>query len=632
MSSPTSPVSVQVSRKWPLWFWILIPLVPILFLGIMHQFEHRSALSEDWHVISAYHLDSNAEAPPAVDSDLNNQWQPISMPHEELGDWRKPTSAWLRIPLPKEQATSSKDWMLLIPSPMNANYSLWLSNVRFARAGHHDSTGVSMPKNPVIFEFSSLALKDGDREIYLRITRDFGGVNLNGIYLGPADALRDHADHVIFIKKTLIRAILIMMAGMAFAMFFIHLIRREHTTIYGWYALGLFVWLIHILNSQHETAVFGSLWFWYRVTYVTLAAYAIVALVFINRLIKHPQNRIETVLLLLFSIGAIFIIADPLGPESTLRFKTMLWTPATIAVGLYMLLRLGIGARRNPQKQVLALLVVTFLGVCVGIRDYLYNDLQLLPGGMLYLRHATGLILVIYSFVMIWRFAQEDREYRPTNPHPSNSTIPSSNQSAFLHSQSRLLQQEHDALERQLQQAMLDAEPSETTTKFNNNMQAARLDLQLIRDMMQSKEGSETGSLLQGMQLRLYKTALNQGIQLNWNTPLITDHRFLEGHFEFAVTRFIQTAMLDALAFTQLNSLSVPTNIDSTPGSASITVTIEAYFTEPSSTYFTKRAQMEAAARDLKGRLEFESSPGLHKVILYWDAPLGSPIRKTSPL
>ena len=121
MSSPTSPASMQVPRKWPLWFWILIPLVPILFLGIMHQFEHRSALSEDWHVISAYHLDSNAEAPPAVDSDLNNQWQPISMPHEELGDWMKPTSAWLRIPLPKEQANSSKDWMLLIPSPMNAN-------------------------------------------------------------------------------------------------------------------------------------------------------------------------------------------------------------------------------------------------------------------------------------------------------------------------------------------------------------------------------------------------------------------------------------------------------------------------------------------------------------------------------
>ena len=626
MSSPTSPASAQVSRKWPLWFWVLTPLVPVLFLGLMHQFEHRSALNEDWHVMSAYYLDSNAEAPPAVDSDSTNQWQPISMPREELGDWREPASAWLRIALPKGQTNSSNDWMLLIPSPINANYSLWLSDVRFARAGHHKSTGVSMPKNPVVFEFSSLALRDGDREIYLRITSGFGGVNPNGIYLGPADALRGHAEHSIFIKKTLIRAILIMMAGMAFAMFLIHLLRREHTTIYGWYALGVFVWYIHMLNGQHETAVFGNLWFWYRVTYVTMAAYAIVALIFINRLIKHPQKRIETLLLLLFSIGAILILADPLGPESTLRFKSILWTPATIALSLYMLLRLGIGVRRNPHNQVLALLVVTFLGVCVGIRDYLYNDLQLLPGGMLYLRHATGLIMVTYSFVMIWRFAQEDREYSLANSHPSNSTIPTNNQSAPLPSQNRLLQQEHDALERQLQQAMLDAEPSETTTKFNNNMQAARLDLQLIRDMMKSNEESETGSLLKDMQLRLYQTANNQGIQLDWSTPLITDQRFLEDNFEFAVARFIQTATLDALAFTELKGLSVHTNIENTPSNASMTITIKAYFTEPSATYFTKRAQMGAAARDLKGHLEFESSPGLHKVVLHWDAPPGSPI------
>jgi len=630
---------------WPLWFWLLTLLAPVVFLGLMHKAESRSALGAQWRVTDANYILSHDQFPPEPDSD----WQPIVMPTlatgipqdtvavplETIGDWKGPVSVWFRIGLPKTESDALANWILLVPRPNNTSYSLWLSGVRFAGVGDHDDKSTtSMPSNPVSLEFPELALRDGERFVYLRASKALGGINPNNIYLGPADKLRSYADHAIFVKKTLIRIILLMMGFMAAVTFLIHLLRRKHTKLYGWYALATTVWFIHTLHDQIESANFGSAWFWTRTTYVTLAAYVILGIVFVNRLTSQPQIRVERILLAGLVAGSVFILIDPVGVVGILKFNAYLWIPAIIAGGVYMLVRLARGVRKHPDTANLLLLAATFLGVCVGVRDYLYNNLQLVPGGMLYLRHAAGLNLVAYSFVMVRRFALETTHIsNPSNEaKQADVAYPETRTEANLRdpnnstdTQRLLLQQEHDELENQLQQAVLNIEPTEGTTQFNNTMRAARYDLQLIRDMIDRGESTAPGKLLISVQDRLERSAEHQHVPLIWVKPLVDNVRFIANNYEFALARFIQTATLEALAFHEVTQVSLSTDetSDKANSGETLMIRVEANFATQPRAEFLKRAQMEAAARTLNGVLSFTESETSRGIELRWQALTG---------
>ena len=609
-------LSLARRQRWPLWFWVLTILAPVIFIGLMQKLEGRSTLGDRWHVTSAEYLSSDEIVPPTVNPGSQVAWQPVTMPQKTTGDPFEPASGWLRIAIPQTDASSTSEWMLFVPEPNNANYSLWASGVRFARTGNYATDNISMPKNPVSLEFPQLALRDGDTHVYLHITNELGGIDLNRIYLGPTEALRAYSDHATFVKKTLIRAILLMMGVMAMAMFMIHLLRRAHTSLYGWYTLGVAVWFAHILQTQHESASFGSAWFWYRVIYVTLPMYVAVGIVFVNRLTERPQPKLELAVLLVMVLGSAYILIDPLGVPGLLYFNSVFWIPAIIVGGLYMMVRLITGAGNNPNTHTLLLLAATFLSICVGIRDYLHNNLQIASEGMLYTRHAAGLVLVAYSFVMIRLFAESDILVQ--KPADKNASTTSSKDRTIspAESQRLVLQQEHNALERQLQKAVLTIEPTEGSLQFNQGIRAARFELQLIRDIMDHDPDAVPGALLDQLQIRISQWATEQPVPLIWETPLIDDSRYLAGIQEVALARFLQTVMLEIFSMSAVTSIKA----FSASQRATMVVTIDTFLENPASAVFVKRAQMEAAARDLNGLLVFTPEEQKTRITLSWES------------
>jgi len=539
IGSDQRPTTYSGNKKWPLWFWAACLFAPLIFIGGMSQIENQHELDEQYRLNTARYVASNAATPPADSAN----WQQIDLAGR-LGPNDSPTSIWLRIKLPATNSAEHR-WMLFMPNPRSTNVSLWLDNLRYEGAGAHHSPPLTMPRNPVSLPFSALALPKNDRELFLHLSRDSGGVPVSELYLGPYNELEDYVAQSVFAKQSLLRAILVMMMVMAFITLIIHFMQREETSIYGWWTIALGVALLYTAHSQLEQVSFGSLWFWWGTTYVTLALFTVSNAIFVNRLIGSPQPVVERVFVAVLIAGSAFILSDPFGPERQSYFVSLFWIPCTLAVGLYVFARLWRSAMRMADKDVLLLLATTFVGICVGVRDFLYNDLGVVSGSMLYMRHCTGLMVVAYSFVMISRFSRLPRSHRKTLGNPDAHTNPLLTIDGALDHRS-LLEQEHNAIEAQLQEAILHFEPSEETSQLSTNLRAARHDLQLIRDSIMRADEGKT-DVIANMQQRLSQSAQRQSTPFIWLTPHQDPLWPQDAHHELAIARFLQTAIVEAM-------------------------------------------------------------------------------------
>ncbi|MFK7915004.1 MAG: hypothetical protein AB8B93_13895 [Pseudomonadales bacterium] len=593
------------SKRFPLWFWLLWAILTTAFFGFMQTSERGALPDPQWQLNSAEVLFSDDVYPPAADA----EWQTVALPFVKAPADQTEVIAWMRLEVPATAAGAPLT--LAIPSPNFSRYSLWRNGREIDQRGMEPER-VSLLRLPIAFAIppESPNTAAPQSALYLRINSQDPSAYWQPMLLGPTAALQDYQANAEFMQQTLVRTIMAMMAVMSFLMAIIHRMRFRKETVYGWYALGMFAWLLHTGQGQLQTAPFAGLSFWLALGYVTLPTFVVLSAIFTNRVIDRPQPRVERALLVGLLLGAAYIFYRGGTDDSLGRFLTVFWIPATIVTGMYNLTRMIQAARHNYAPDVLVLLAATAVVLVVGVRDYLYNNLGLIAGSTLYLKYAAGLVLVVFSFVLIRRFSNA-----LTRAEQTNTALQAQQQSSNPDSGAdyrRVLLAEHHLLEAQIDQLLDSVASSEKLDSVRQSLNAARDDMQLITDALAAPE-HPAQHLLTSLAQRLQLQAKQHQSKLHWDKQSQNTGAHLKPHQLLSLARFIQMSSREAFATHATIKIVTKNNGDQHQ------FILTATGPQDPDSVFKRRLQYARMAAELEGQVRFRSVPGGCEISLLWE-------------
>lgn len=586
----TRAASTPMTPREHLVFWSACLLASTLFFVLMYAAESQYELNPRWSVDTLDIIESDAPTPPGADA----PWRHVELPHYDPSSdtsRRQHYEGWLRIALPDAYRSDQGPWLLANAKPVGVRYGLWLDG-RAIDPGAAETTR-HRPTNPRTFALPAAA-DDPARYIHLRVTRLQNVLAVGRMMLGPRAEVSTHAAPVTFMQRTFTRALMAMMAIMCFLMAVIHFLERRRDTVYGWYAIAMSAWLLHIGHSQLEVLPFGDAKLWGHLTLVTLAGFVFTAAVFNNRVIRRPMPVVEWSLLVFGAAGTAYFVAGALMDWNVEPLNRALWIPLIICVGVYMVVRLGNAASKTNDPDLLVLLAGTFLVLLVGIRDYLYNDLRIISGALLYLNFVAALVLVVFSFVLIRRFANAIELARRAAPAPTTDY-------------EEVLTQEHDVLGDRIDDLISNVENNAELGSLRRSLDHARADLQLIHDSL-SDDGWSSQALLESLRDRLAASAHDRGVAFTWSVDTEIESLALDPHQLLSAARFVQSAAHEALERDGLQRVQIEGN------ALNDSIEFRVAAVGGSNAVFWGTSRYERIAQDLGGRI----TQGQDAIALSW--------------
>lgn len=600
-------MSQSTAPHFPAWFWLLWLVMTVSFFGFMHSTERGALPDAQWQIDHVDVLFSDSVYPPAATA----PWQNIALPFTTEPAGQEDVIAWLRLTVPKEAA--NQPLTLVIPSPNVSRYALWQDDREIDQRGMQPDT-VSLLRHPIAFAIpprpwnSSNALAT----LMLRVNSQDPSAYWQPMVLGPTGTLEGYVSNAQFTQQTLVRTIMAMMAVMSFLMAIIHRMRFRQETVYGWYALGMFTWLLHTGQGQLQTAPFGALSFWIALGYVTLPTFVVVSAILTNRVIDRPQPRVERGMLTGLTMGAAYIFYRGGTDGSLAAFLTLFWIPATIAAGIYNVTRMVQAARREYAPDVLILLAATAVVLVVGVRDYLYNNLGLIAGSTLYLKYAAGLVLVVFSFVLMRRFSLALTRAEQTNQalQAERSMVAPENGADYR----RVVLAEHHLLEEQIDQLLDSVASTDELESVRRSLHAAKDDMQLITDALSASE-RPAEHLLTSLQQRLTLQAGQYQTEMQWYTEATHIGATLQPHQLLSLGRFIQISSREAFEA----QAAIRIVLDTTGNEHRYSLTAKG--TQDPAQVFKRRLQYERMAAELSGQVSYRGLASDCAINLTWIQP-----------
>ncbi len=549
-------------------FWLILFGLPVAFLTVMQILESGAGVDEKWRVtfLEGMTSDVEYESPPPPDVD----WHGVDLPFAPILHGTPTTGVWWRVPIPRELRHPRTHWLVIVPIPFFANYELWVENRLLARAGTRDPIG-STPKNPVTFEVTNPAEGLPAEFFYLRTTVDRAGLMMSPIWVGPAEVLTSLATRLDRIHRTTIRAIMATMAMMAFIMGAIQLLRRRPDDAYGWYALMLLIWTLHLGHRQNEAPAFGDVNFWVLASQLTLGWFVIAAAIFINRYLKQRDALVERLLLAWGAlIPAILLFAElPSALSFTLSGKV--WVASVILIGVYMLVRVLRDFWRKPSTDNCSLLALVFFLIVIGLRDYYFNEWAGPPlQSFLYLPFASGIALLTFSIMLIRNFVValetsetlnvelEARVAEKVDALEQEHALrrQMEQEQLLMQERQRLLQEMHDGLGGHLVHALATAERAPQLESMVDPLKTALEDLRLIIDSLDPEEGTFE-AVFSSLRARVARTVDALGMEFTWQLDPALDALELNPHEVLNLARIIQEAVTNVVKHAHATALTV---------------------------------------------------------------------------
>lgn len=603
-------MSALSNTRFPLWFWGLWLLLCIVFFGLMYLGERDAQRDARWQVNHIELAPGTSDYPPTAP----DRWRQVTLPLLEQADAASAQNSlhlWLRIPLP--DLAPAQSLLLAIPDPNFARFSLWLDGREFDVRGS-DRTQVSLLRHPIAFQIPASSIANStDAHLILQLQTQDTGAYITPMLLGPASDLQTYVQHRQFMERTLVRAIMAMMAVMSFLMAIIHRMRYRQETVYGWYALGMLAWLLHTGQGQLESASVGSVSFWLAVGYVTLPTFVVISAILTNRVIQAPARRIEALLVTGLVLGSAYIFWRGAANGALNNFLTAFWIPATIGVGGYNIYRMVSAARRRYSPDVLILLAATAVVLVVGIRDYLYNNLGIVPGSSLYLKYAAGLVLVVYSFVLIRRFSRALTSAEAKNAELVAQRTPSDLDVGADYR--RVMLDEHALFEAQIDTLLENVASTTELDSLRQSLTAARSDIALITDALTASDHPGR-HMLDSLRVRLQQQCQDSAVQLQWDVSADIAMDSLKPHQLLSLGRLIQVAGREATATATTRTLHVALRkLD-----GSHTLSIVNHGSPVQAEVFTRKEQYARMARELAGTVSYEVTEDTAAIRLEWQA------------
>lgn len=561
-------------------FWVLLLGIPVLFFAIMYPIDGQKIADERWLISEGDGVLLDTDQPPGPET----AWTRVKIPRKFAGTPGR-TSIWWRFELPEELQTPGLEWMLVVPSPRQTNFALWIDRHPIATRGDLDSSR-SMLQNPVTFSVTNSFTESVPEVVYLRTVSPLPELAMSSIVIGPKTELTDYADYMDAAKRITIQAIMAMMALLAFLMASVWMLRRGSDPVYGWYAALLLIWTAHLSHTQIEHPPFGDAEFWRHTSHITLGWFVITASVFVDRLSARKRPRLDLALLLIGLSGSVLLLMPSLLGQYFTFFVVRIWVPVIIGIGFVILFSLLSNLRERSTMESRSLLILAFSLILIGIRDYLYNSLTLLDGNFLYLPFAAGFALIVFSIILIRRFVaalniaehvNEELEARVAEKtrelaEQHARTLALEHEQVLSRERQRLLQEMHDGLGGHMVHALAIAERSESLRPMVSPLKLAMEDLRLIIDSLDPRE-SAFDAVFSSLRSRIARTTNALQMRLTWQFDSRLGDILRNPHEVLTLARIVQESVTNVIKHADASELTIFGAYESVSGRVTLSIT-----------------------------------------------------------
>ncbi|MEO1201414.1 MAG: sensor histidine kinase [Pseudomonadota bacterium] len=528
---------------------IALGISPLALLSLVHRLDTPNHALDEYRVETVRLVESHSPTPP-----LDANWEVVDAETPVVVPIRRETfnSAWIAIDPP----LGSGNLAVYLPYP-KANVAVFLGDEYVDSAGPMQRP-LHYHNRSLLFRLPADAAASG-KPLYLRIARERGNLNSNGIILGPSSLMVEQytSDRVITFWLPLIVAIL--MLGPALSLAVLYFMSRRHYAYFGLYALIVTLWSMHTLHSLiNHVPIYH--WAWIALIYLLLW-WAVLTPTFANRFFALGFRRLEIASLVAGAVLTVpvFYLLATFQIEPMYDYFATVWVPYVLLCSVVTFALYAIASWRLWSFESLSLYFISAAGLIVGIRDHLYDFATWVPGTTFYTKYIAMGQVAIITLLIARRYARSERALVTLNRDLERRIDDKAREleagyeerrdlerrQTLSDERNRLMRDMHDGLGGQLIQALAVSERENAPDELRDSLERALVDLRLIVDSI-SPQQSDLVSLLASFRHRSKRIWDKSGVNLKWDmseVPAVSLHPEESLH----VLRIVQEASTNAL-------------------------------------------------------------------------------------
>lgn len=346
---------------------------------------------------------TKASISPSSPFDMPPSWQPVDLPDDWLLTDSQQSTRWYRIEFSAQ--TDEEVWAIYIPKLAHqANF--WLNGIWLNRTGQTEPTLDRDHNTPWLMQFSSALLTPDKNELIIRLQASSPRQGLlSPFYIGPASALTvEHRWHYFWRVEWVVWCTFTMyfLAALLAALW----LSKRSETVYGIFALMLFIWATHNLNLFINRPPVSAR-VWEAMTMATLGWTVVCILWFNFRFLNRRQPRIERFMAVYSIVGVGFFILPSTDWILTLGYGV--WDAGLLILGGYAIVFLYREFHLRHSTDAWLMMLVGMPILLTGLHDILLVNGHWPRTDGLYIQYSIVPTGLLFSVFLIRRFIQSLR-------------------------------------------------------------------------------------------------------------------------------------------------------------------------------------------------------------------------------
>ncbi len=527
------------------------------------------------------HLHSYSIVPPPNNID---DWAAIVLPDDWQHTHDKSRNVWYQFTLDLN-VPPNRLWAIYLPT-IYMNTAVYLNNQLLGDGGRFEEPMARNWNHPQYFVIPNGMLNSGENVFQIRLASpslDYG--YLGKIHLAPNAVLRSAYDFRYFIEVALAQIITASLIIMGLFMGALWLLRRNDS-VYGWFAICLFIWAIHnlnlfVINIPVSTRVWEWLWF------VTMVWFVIAITIFVHRFTETQRPQFEKYILTIGITGSVILFVLPEYWFYKLGYRV--WDTLAVLLGLYPSYMLIVAYRTKRDISAYILLLSGLLILIFGAHDWLMLNQFLGREEGLMLHFAAPLPLFVFSWILLTRFVQVldeaeslnvDLEKRVEEKHLEleqnyRRLQQLEKEQVLVMERERIMRDMHDGMGGHLISTLSMVEASNVNKEeILEALHAALDDLRIMIDSLDPVEDDLT-SVLAMYRARIQPRLEKSNISVNWNVTDIPRIPGLGPEKVLQVLRIIQEAISNVIKHADANEITFHTRERILQGEHGVSVEIK---------------------------------------------------------
>ena len=507
--------------------------------------------------------------------DVSQQnWQSISLPD----DWYKNhqnnqnnQQIWYRVSVNIDEF-KEQVWAIYLPS-VTHNAAVYINDIWIGQGGKFTEPVSRHHNKPILFNFSSRLLKQGENIIDIKVKAAFYEQGLmDQFYLAPESQLKD-----AYAWKTFIRVDLVQ--WMTIAMYVLSLIvlafwiARPQDSIYGLFSLELFIWATHNLNL-FVSDIPVSVCMWEAMTMSTLGWTVVVMIFFNHRFVGGQNIKVEKIITAfsVFGIG-IFFLPD-IG--SILHIGYSVWDAFVMIFGVYAIYHLIKIYRYQGNPDVFLMLIVGIPILVFGFHDILMINHFIDRRDGLTMQYSVIPSVILFSWFLVRRFVQsinkaenlsETLEQRVNEKQQElqlqyKKLNLLEKEKVLAEERERLMRDMHDGIGGQLLSVvtLLQDQSGDVFKSVREKVQLSLIDLRFVIDSLDPLL-SDLPTLLGMMRMRLIDQLEAANIELEWAVTELPEIDNMSPRRSLHIMRIVQEAITNSIKHSGSDKMKLVTGV-----------------------------------------------------------------------